>query len=189
MCGVDTYTSESNDDLKEKKKTSTSVRVSRPYALQARTIRLQRNDNRSSTSTTHTVVSARLLEKLHSKHPESDNSFSEYIETRTDIRDNDPSEANTEGQDSEKPKQRKPAKLRVMEEWLTCRDSYLQELLRHDGREGLEETSCADCGNKGDFSCVDCAYCMDYCQECLVARHRFMPLHRIRVCNLISSTT
>ena len=62
------------------------------------------------------------------------------------------------------------------------RDTYLQEMLRHDGREGQQETLCAECGNIGDFSCYDCVYCMHYCQDCLVNRHRLMPLHRIKVC-------
>ncbi|KAN0123195.1 hypothetical protein V8E52_003148 [Russula decolorans] len=66
-----------------------------------------------------------------------------------------------------------------MEEWLSCRDSYLRELLRHDGQGEHDATSCADCGNSGDFSCFDCAYGMHYCQECLVDHHRLMPLHRI----------
>jgi hypothetical protein len=176
----------------KKKKSSTSLRVSRPYSLHARTVRLHRNDdNRPALSMTFVpIVSAGLVETPLSKHPESDNSesFSEYIETQADIQHNNPGEANTEGQDSEKPKQRKSTKLRIMEEWLSCRDSYLRELLRHDGRGEHDATSCADCGNSGDFSCFDCAYGMHYCQECLVDHHRLMPLHRISVCNLISST-
>jgi hypothetical protein len=118
----------------KKKKSSTSLRVSRPYSLHARTVRLHRNDdNRPASSMTSVpIVSAGLVETPLSKHPESDNSesFSEYIETQADIQHNNPGEANTEGQDSEKPKQRKSTKLRIMEEWLSCRDSYLWELLR-----------------------------------------------------------
>jgi hypothetical protein len=141
----------------KKKKSSTSLRVSRPYSLHARTVRLHRNDdNRPASSMTSVpIVSAGLVETPLSKHPESDNSesFSEYIETQADIQHNNPGEANTEGQDSEKPKQRKSTKLQIMEEWLSCRDSYLRELLRHDGRGEHDATSCADCGNSGDFSC------------------------------------
>ncbi|KAN0105342.1 hypothetical protein V8E52_011131 [Russula decolorans] len=76
-----------------------------------------------------------------------------------------------------------------MEEWLSCRDSYLRELLRHDGRGEHDATSCADCGNSGDFSCFDCAYGMHYCQECLVDHHRLMPLHRISICLFYEKTS
>jgi hypothetical protein len=121
---------------------------------------------------------------LLSNHPESDNLLSEYIANQTDIQHNDPAEGNAEGK--EKSKQR--TRTKIMEEWLTYRDTYLQELLRHDGREGLRVTVCADCGDGDDFSCFDCAYGMHYCRECLVDRHYLMPLHRIRVWNLISLT-
>jgi len=120
---------------------------------------------------------------LLSERPESDNLISEYIADHMDIQHDDPAEANTEGK--EKSKQRKRTDL--MDEWLLHRETYLQEMLRHDGREGLKVTYCADCRERGDFSCYDCAYSMDYCQKCLVSRHRLMPLHRIRVCKLILS--
>jgi CxC2 like cysteine cluster associated with KDZ transposases len=70
-----------------------------------------------------------------------------------------------------------------MEEWLAHRDTYLHEMLHHNGREGVQVTYCTGtgCVNRGDFSCHDCAYCMHYCRNCLIDRHRLMPLHRIRV--------
>lgn len=169
----------------KKKKSTTNLHISRPYALHARTVRFHRNDdNRIRSSTTHSMVpgpqAAASLETHGmplSELPESHNSFSEYTENQTDTQYDDPAEANTEGK--EKTKRRKRAK--AMEDWLTYRDTYLQELLRHDGREGLQETYCAGCGNIGDFSCYDCAYCLHYCRDCLVDRHLFMPLHRIKV--------
>lgn len=178
----------------KKKKSSTNIHISRPYALRARTVRFHRIDNRTGSSTTHSTIAAASLETLgmlRSEHPESDNPFSEYNEDQTDlqhddqtdIQHDDPAEANTDGK--EKSKRRKRAK--AMEDWLMYRDTYLQELLRHDGRQGLQVTYCVNCGDIGDFSCYDCAYCMHYCKDCLVDCHRLMPLHRIRVRKLILS--
>ena len=132
------------------------------------------------------MISAESLETLGMllpEHPESDNSFSEHIENQTDIQYDDPAEANTD----EKVKFKRRKRAKAMEDWLIYWDTYLQELLRHDGREGSQATYCVGCGDIGDFSCYDCAYCMHYCQDCLVDRHRFMPLHRIRVWKLILS--
>jgi hypothetical protein len=166
----------------KKKKSSTSVCISRPYAPRARTFTFHHNGNPTG-SKTHAIVSAvssETLGMLISKQPESDNSFSKYIADQTDMQHDDP---NSDPGGKEKSKQRK----HTMEEWLTYRDAYLEEMLRHDGREGLQVTFCADCGSTGDFSCYDCAYCMHYCQGCLLSRHRLMPLHRIRVCKPILS--
>ncbi len=165
----------------KRKKPSTGLHISRPYVPRARTIRVHCNDNRTGSSTTHSVVSAASSETLRMLPPdsESDNSFSEYAANQTDIQHNDPAEANPES------KQRKRTAGKAMEEWLAYRDTYLQEMLRHDGREGLAVTDCAECGDPGNFSCSDCAYSVHYCQTCLVNRHRLMPFHRIRVSNPI----
>jgi hypothetical protein len=167
---------------KRKKKSSTSLRTSiyRPHAPHARTVTLHHNDNRTG-SKTHDVVSMTSSETpamLLPEHPEEpDHLYSQYIEDQTDIQH----EFHDDPKERQKPKQRK----RITEEWLTHRDDYLQEMLRHDGRGGLQETMCADCNNnRGDFSCYDCAYSMGYCKGCLVNRHRIMPLHRIRVWKL-----
>ena len=80
------------------------------------------------------AASPETLGKLLSKRPECDDTFSEYIADQTDIQHDDP--ANTKGK--EKSKQRKRTAGMVMEEWLGYRDSYLQEMLRHDGRKGLQ---------------------------------------------------
>jgi hypothetical protein len=77
------------------------------------------------------------------------------------------------------PKQR--ARTKVMSEWLIDRQAYLYEMLRHDGREGLQATPCAGCGGDGSFSCSDCAYSIYYCRQCLVSCHHLMPFHRIKV--------
>lgn len=177
----------------KKKKSSTSLRISRPNAPQARTVRLYRNENRTGSSTIHSVLSVPSSKTLQDgllpkqpQVPEPDNTSFEYTANQTDTQHNDLSEANAEGKDSEKFKKRKRTK--VMEEWLGYRDIYLQEMLRHDGREGQQLTLCADCGSSsGDFSCYDCSYCASYCEICLINRHRLMPLHRIKVCDPILS--
>src|SRR5258708_13567139 len=168
----------------KKKKFSTSLYISRPYTPRARTVRFRCNDDKQA-SMTHSVVSSSgtLGIKLLSKQPESDNSFPEYIENQTEIQHDDPAKANTKGK--EKPKQQKRAE--VIEEWVTYRDTYLQEMLRHDGREGLEVTDCAECSDPADFSYSDCAYCLRYCRTCLVHHHQFIPFHRIRVSKSILS--
>ena len=167
----------------KKKKKSTSVHISRPYANHARTIRFHRNaNNRIGSSISHSVVSATTSEsaltvegQLHSHQPASEDiSTFQYDAGLPD------------GQDSaDYEPRRKQSKLRtrmnVMEEWREYRDTYLQEMLRHDGREGLQVTTCAGCGARGDFACNDCAYRLHYCQQCMIDRHQFMPLHRIQV--------
>ncbi len=88
----------------KKKKSSTSLHISRPYTPRARTVRFRRNDDKRA-SMTHSVVSTlgTLGINLLSKQPESDNSFPKYIENQTEIQHDDPAEANTKGK--EKPKQ------------------------------------------------------------------------------------
>src|SRR5260370_28105052 len=107
----------------KKKKSSTSLHISRQYTPHARTVRFCRNDDKRA-STTHSVVSTSgtLGIKLLSKQPESDNSFPKYIENQTEIQHDDPAEPNTKGK--EKPKQRKRTK--VIDACVTYRHTYLQ---------------------------------------------------------------
>jgi hypothetical protein len=172
-----------------RKRKQSSVRITRPYALRARAVTFHRNNDPTaadaSRSTTRVVTvtapsKTLAMMSLPVHDSESNNSFSEYIENQTDMQHDDSSPAG-----KEKSSQRK--RTMVMEEWLTYRDTYLHEMLRHDGREGLQVTLCADCDKSGNFSCYDCAHSMHYCKDCLVNRHRLMPLHRIRVWRLILS--
>lgn len=76
------------------------------------------------------------------------------------------------------------------------RDTYLDELLRWDGRgdfhsDGL--ASCPDCisykvdtPGKADHRCVECYIPILTCKECCIRRHRMDPFHRIEVGNLNS---
>ena len=163
-----------------KKRKHSSIRITHPYALHARTVAFHRNDNQETGHSTTQVVAVTAPPTGITSlpvHPDSgsNNSFSEYIENQTDMQHSDPSPA---GKD--KSSQRK----RAMEEWLTYRDTYLHEMLRHDGREGLQVMLCTNCGKSGDFSCYDCTHCTHYCKDCLVHRHLLLPLHQIRVWNL-----
>jgi hypothetical protein len=163
-----------------RKKKTTSLHITRPYAQHARTIRYHRNsNNRLLSSTSHSAgtaaTSSITLEEQYADPPASiDESVFQYDADNPDppdIADHEPSS-----------KKRKPvSRTNVMQEWQEHRDAYLQEMLRHDGREGLEETTCAECGETGDYSCYDCAYRLHYCQNCLIDRHRLMPFHRIQV--------
>ena len=59
------------------------------------------------------------------------------------------------------------------------RDSYLDELIRHDGRGG--DCLCAMCGSPGLYRCKDCFGFELLCEVCLVGRHTFLPFHRVTV--------
>jgi hypothetical protein len=164
-----------------KKKKSSNLYISCPHASasRARVITLHHKGNRTGSMTTYAKVSATSSQLLgmSPSHPEFDNSLSEYIENQTNIQHDSPAEGNAEG--NEEPKQR--TRTKVLEDWLEYRDTYLQEMLRHDGQDGLLVTFCADCGKIGDFLCNDCAYTIHYCMDCIVHRHCFMPFHQIRV--------
>ena len=164
--------------MTSKKRKSLGLHISHPYAQQARTVTFYHNDDDLTGSTTQAVVSAAASsssetpQMLHSIHPESDNTFSKYIENdQTDMQDDQGDGPEVKGKSGQQ------KRIVIMEEWLTYQDAYLQELLRHDGREGRQVTFYADCGNSGDFSCYDCTYNMHYCRDCLVNRHHLIPLH------------
>ena len=164
----------------KKKKSTTSVHISRPYANHARTIRFHCNaNNRIGSSISHFVVSAMTSESAEGLRHSHQLASEDVLTFQYDA-------GLPDGQDSaDYERRRKESKLRtrtkVMEEWREYRDAYLQEMLCHDGREGLQATTCAGCGASGDFACNDCAYRLHYCQQCMINRHQFMPLHRIQV--------
>ncbi|KAG6836139.1 hypothetical protein H0H93_011016 [Arthromyces matolae] len=67
-----------------------------------------------------------------------------------------------------------------MSEWLrNDRETFLQELLRTEGR-GDYQKLCA-CGQETavDYRCVDCFHSDLQCKECIVTDHKSLPLHRI----------
>ncbi|KAM6493543.1 hypothetical protein JOM56_011677 [Amanita muscaria] len=73
-----------------------------------------------------------------------------------------------------------------LKEWLSFRQTCLDELLRHDGRgDYLKGHNCATCQEgEGVFKCLDC---FDggllRCKACLVAAHHIHPLHRVKEWN------
>ena len=175
----------------KKKRSSTTLRISCPDALDARIIRLRRDPNTKRISTLNSVVSAtsesmKALGIMISEPAESDHPFSEYIADQNNTQHSgDP--ANQCNSKEDIFNQRKRTTGKIIEEWLPYRDAFLHEILRHNGQKGLQVTICADCDNVGDFVCDDCSYATHYCSACMVKCHRLMPLHRIRVCKLILS--
>jgi hypothetical protein len=66
-------------------------------------------------------------------------------------------------------------------EWAKIyRDVYLDEMIRHEGRAGVEACS-AGCGGEGLYKCKDCFGFRLWCRECFVEVHSHLPLHRALV--------
>jgi len=66
---------------------------------------------------------------------------------------------------------------------LGYRDSQLDELLRHDGKAGLDAT-CVHCKkDPAVYKCKDCFGLKVFCLQCLIAEHHCHPLHRVVVWN------
>lgn len=71
-----------------------------------------------------------------------------------------------------------------MQDWLPYRDRYLDELLRHEGKNGISDPPCSRCQvGAGDFKCQDCFGNTLHCQQCILDCHRNLPLHRLLVSN------
>jgi len=71
-----------------------------------------------------------------------------------------------------------------LQEWLSLRDTTLDEILRHDGLgDYLGHPLCCVCNiQPGLFKCKDCSGGGRLrCQSCVVKVHQDMPLHRIEV--------
>ena len=65
-------------------------------------------------------------------------------------------------------------------------DSFLDELLRHDGHgDYLGSSTCTLCGQEpedGVFKCKDCfSGCLLRCRACVLSTHEHHPLHHIEV--------
>jgi hypothetical protein len=70
--------------------------------------------------------------------------------------------------------------VRPIDEWLPHRVAYLDEMIRHDGRNG-HSSKCSQCSDQGDYKCRDCAFGKYYCKACIMEHHAFLPLHRLLV--------
>jgi hypothetical protein len=173
-----------------KRKSSSTLSISRPYAQQARTIRFHRTaNNRTSTSTSVSHSALPVALSAGGGHPLKPLTFSlqEYADdsmlqcdvTPADTQDLADSDHEVEPESKGKSKRR--TRTKTLDEWSEYRDAYLQELLRHEGRASMSATICVECGQCGDFTCTDCAYRLHYCKPCMIDRHRLMPLHRVKV--------
>ncbi|PPQ82214.1 hypothetical protein CVT26_009204 [Gymnopilus dilepis] len=90
-----------------------------------------------------------------------------------------------------KKKRRTLASARPIVHWKNaCRDLYLDELLRWEGRGDAwskGQTECYDCRarkasppNAGEYRCADCSVPHLLCRDCCVRRHRCLPYHVIK---------
>lgn len=68
-------------------------------------------------------------------------------------------------------------------EFLAFRDSWLDELLRHDGlANSIASPKCYSCGcANATIKCKDCFCQLLRCHTCTVKAHKELPLHRISV--------
>ena len=170
----------------KKKKSSTGLHISRPHVSRVRTVRLHQNDGRRSrTGASTSYISTPVLPlgqsagiSLPTQLESTDTLLAEQMH-QSDMLAEHYDSGDEDLETTRGPKQR--VRTNVMSEWLRDRQAYLYEMLRHDGQEGLQATSCAGCGGDGSFSCSDCAYRMHYCHQCLVTCHQLMPFHRIKV--------
>jgi hypothetical protein len=72
-----------------------------------------------------------------------------------------------------------------LKEWLPFRDSFLDELLRHDGHgDYLGSNLCGSCErDDGVIKCSNCfSGCLLRCRTCVLSAHQDHPLHYIEVC-------
>lgn len=68
-------------------------------------------------------------------------------------------------------------------EWLPFRASFLDEILRHDGRADYRDPSCFSCRKEGElYKCRDCfTGGLLRCKGCTLKSHGDHPLHRVEV--------
>lgn len=73
-------------------------------------------------------------------------------------------------------------------EWLPLRQTFLDELLRHDGKaDYLQSEGCSACDVRETqlFRCLDCwDGCHLTCRGCLSTAHSNLPFHHVEVCML-----
>ncbi|KAI0653954.1 hypothetical protein C8Q70DRAFT_1048186 [Cubamyces menziesii] len=72
-----------------------------------------------------------------------------------------------------------------MKLWISRRDVYLGELLRHDGRGCYGRNRCESCpdgvdGGSANIRCLDCLSDAHVCSTCAVQRHVHNPWHRVQ---------
>ncbi|TCD62334.1 hypothetical protein EIP91_007053 [Steccherinum ochraceum] len=77
----------------------------------------------------------------------------------------------------------KTAKERL-EEFLPNRQRFADELIRYEGlREAVDDRSCASCNAQdAKYRCHHCSLHWLLCADCIMKRHRFLPLHQLELC-------
>lgn len=83
--------------------------------------------------------------------------------------------------------------VRVVQDWIPHRQTYLDELLRIEGLgEANQPPNCPCCppesAREGKFKCEDCFGGALLCEQCIVGRHNLLPLHRILVSPIYSTS-
>ncbi|KAI0040342.1 hypothetical protein FA95DRAFT_1502997 [Auriscalpium vulgare] len=73
----------------------------------------------------------------------------------------------------------------ALSDWLPFRDTFLDELIRHDGLlENAMLPHCRQCpvdvAEPGQFKCSDCTGGLFLCAGCIVSAHKTLPLHRVQ---------
>ncbi|KAJ8468439.1 hypothetical protein ONZ45_g17240 [Pleurotus djamor] len=74
--------------------------------------------------------------------------------------------------------------MSTLQQWTsTYRSRFLDELFRLEGRAGLATcpTTSHPSPEEGLYRCLDCANRDCYCQDCILERHKHLPLHRLQV--------
>lgn len=174
--------------MSRKRKTAndTVARISRPHlergiTPQNRTISIHKTATGRLGQTTSFVPIADPLASQPAN--EGAKSTGEYNTWKFDVSDNPgvegstetaPNDTGSDGTSTESPQ------ITPLLEWVANhRQSYLDEMIRHDGRAGVE--SCAGCQGEGLYRCKDCFGFQLFCRKCFVARHTLLPLHRVLV--------
>ena len=71
---------------------------------------------------------------------------------------------------------------RPVQDWLPYRDSYLDELLRHESPRNANDSTCVRCSvNIGNIKCKDCIGGSLHCSQCILDAHNTLPFHRLLV--------
>ena len=78
--------------------------------------------------------------------------------------------------------------------WLSIQSIVLDEIVSLDGPGGHNLDLCRSCDNPQPqphtlYRCIECSYSMLHCSQCIVARHKTLPLHRLEVCEPFRHTS
>ncbi|KAI0039987.1 hypothetical protein FA95DRAFT_1503469 [Auriscalpium vulgare] len=73
--------------------------------------------------------------------------------------------------------------VELLKEWLPLRDTFLDEMVRLDGRgdfHNSEQCSTSECNERWTSRCIECFGSPLLCDGCLCASHIHSPLHRVQ---------